>query len=112
MPSGRPASCTCAGLYTLGSAVARIDESRTPGELAWESVAAHELGHWLGLQHVCRYQGEAADCSPVGYGPAVMNPSVYEQALPDGADAIPTTSFTTLDLLECNRVGCAHRRTP
>ena len=40
-------------------------------------VFIHELGHFLGMDHVCRSAGETRDftCSPVGYDPdSIMNP--------------------------------------
>jgi hypothetical protein len=47
-------------------------------------VAAHELMHWAGGMHICRTPGELPDaahpdeqCSPVGYGRAVLNPYVF-----------------------------------
>lgn len=71
------------GRYELGTAEVWVDPGCAPGE---ELVAAvmHEVGHWLGMGHVCHDAADAAGvtqerpalarCSPVGHGEAFMNP--------------------------------------
>lgn len=63
----------------------------------FQSVFLHEFGHWLGMDHVCRFPEERFfyRCSRVGYGIAVMN-----RIIDYGAPII----YTDLDLLEFNRV--------
>ena len=67
---------------------------------------AHELGHSIGLFHVCRYPSEVIerrrvgdDCHGTAFGPALMNP-YYEY----GSDPSPS-ELTRLDLMELQRVG-------
>lgn len=104
-----PACAMGAGSFTLGSAVVRIDPVCTPGLLVQRAALAHEIGHWLGMQHVCRNVGEARDCSPVGYGAAVMNPSLTygDDAGPTIDTAyvgpVPTFQPSELDLAEFRR---------
>jgi hypothetical protein len=49
------------------------------------------------MQHICRFPGESADCSEVGYGEAMMNPET-------DTDKEFAVSFTELDVLELRRV--------
>jgi hypothetical protein len=103
----------CAGgaaTYTPATRVIRIDPvcaSQSGGGLALRAALSHELGHHAGiLRHICRRVGEAADCSPVGFGPAVMNPSLSygDNAGPTldmvYAGPLPTWQPTQLDLDE------------
>lgn len=96
--------CTLgAGRWLVGSRVVEIDPTCTPGDTAFRQAVGHEVGHALGLQHCCRHEGEAADCSPVGFGDAMMNPSLsgggesFDPALANDAP-------TPLDLAEFRRV--------
>lgn len=65
-------------------------------------VVRHELAHQAGGHHICRFPGELPDredkggCSPVGYGPALLNP-VYYTLDP------PPMQPTALDLAELRR---------
>lgn len=94
--------CALAGRHVVGTRVAEVDPACTPGDTAFRTAVAHEIGHVLGMRHVCRREGEAEDCSPVGYGPALMNPYLWEQK--DPLDPVPfTDSPTDLDLAEFRR---------
>lgn len=54
-----------------------IDPACTSSEQQLQVVVFHEIGHWLGMQHVCQPNLKTTDvCSPVGYGWAVLNPYV------------------------------------
>lgn len=95
--------CALAGRHTVGTRIAEVDPACTPGDTAFRTAVAHEVGHVLGMAHVCRREAEAADCSPVGYGSAVMNPYLWEQK--DPLDPVPFTDRPTdLDLAEFRRV--------
>lgn len=104
-----PGCAMGAGQFTVGTSLARVDPVCTQGLLVLRAAIVHELGHWLGLRHVCRQPGEVADCSPVGFGPAVMNPALTygDGAGPtlDTAYVGPVPSFqpTELDLAEFRR---------
>lgn len=93
---------TGAGRWRVGSRVAEIDPVCTPGDTAFRTVTNHEVLHVLGLEHVCQRAG-GPDCSPVGYGPAIMNPELSEGA--DPLDPVPFTDVPTrLDFAEWDRV--------
>jgi hypothetical protein len=75
-----------AGRHFLGTRVAEIDPVCTPGDTAFRTTVGHEIGHVLGMAHVCKYAGEVSDCSTVGFGDALMNPILGEDddhAVPD-----------------------------
>lgn len=59
-----------------GSRVVELDLSCMVEEEAVQQLAGHEIGHALGLGHVCTRPGELPECSPVGYGLALMGPRV------------------------------------
>jgi hypothetical protein len=96
-----------AGRWTIGSRVVEIDPTCTPGDTAFRQAVGHEVGHVLGMSHVCAHEGDAPDCSPVGYGPAMMAPRLggvvrfgFGEAFSDSlGDDVPTE----LDLAEYRR---------
>ena len=95
--------CTLgAGRWEVGSRVVEVDPTCTHGDTAFRSAVGHEVGHALGMAHVCQRPGDALDCSPIGYGPAMMNPSLggggesFDPALADDAP-------TPFDLAEYRR---------
>lgn len=74
-----PTSCNLygAGYYDTLRRTVHIDPVCAPGEML-ESAFGHEIGHALGMMHVCRSAGETRDheCSPVGFDRlALMNPT-------------------------------------
>lgn len=99
---------TCAlgaGQHRVGTNVAEINPTCAAG-LALRATMVHEVGHVLGLAHVCMEGSELPDCSPVGIGPAAMNPRA---AYGDPIDqtrytGVAQDSPTQLDIDEWNRV--------
>jgi len=85
------------GNFTPGTRYLECDPACTFGFLALQQCMGHELGHALGMSHVCHQPGEELDCSPVGYGVAMMNPR-----LADG-ERIASPMPTELDLSEYRR---------
>jgi len=104
-----PAGCRSrgfgAGYYDTVAYTVWVDPVCAPGE-ALAAVFAHEVGHALGMGHVCRSAGDTtpdARCSPVGYDPhSVMNPGMPEAS---GLDlSVPPLAPSYKDLEEFNRV--------
>lgn len=63
------------GIYRRGTSYVRIDPDCVSTEQQFIVLAIHELGHYLGLSHVCREDNRTSDtCSSVGKGLAIMNP--------------------------------------
>ncbi len=96
-----------AGRWIVGTRVVEVDPVCTPGEDAFRAAIGHEIGHALGLSHVCTASDldvPGDPCSPVGRGVAMMNPRLRSSSgsgeLFDGAQERPTA----LDLLEFQRV--------
>lgn len=84
------------GSYTAETNYTLIDPRCSITDQQFRAVVVHELGHWLGMRHVCRPDGRTSDvCSPVGRGEAVMNPTtaIDQSAMPN-----------RLDIAEYNRV--------
>lgn len=102
--------CRLAGYWHPVRGEITIDTSCTPGESVWRHVVLHEALHALGALHVCTRPDEDAngECSPVGYGEAVLNPTFQLPGHPgfDSAccDSLPLTEPTALDLAELARV--------
>lgn len=88
------------GRYTHGTGFVDISPECTYTETQFRAVVLHEIGHWLGLDHICMPSGETTDhCSPVGRGRAIMNPYIaYDHPL----------EITELDLAERRRVCNSH----
>lgn len=64
------------GRYQEGANFVECDPALAGGYEALRACVGHEIGHWLHLRHVCREPNEVGGCSPVGYGVALMNPSL------------------------------------
>lgn len=97
---------------TTGASRIIIDPVCTRGEHEFKTAFMHELGHSLGMIHVCRTQDNQSNCSSVGRGSAVMNPSIVydpqvQDELGEQLGAIPTWEIQDLDIKEFCRVrGC------
>ena len=72
--------------WEVGSRVVELDRTCFPSESTFQQAVGHVIGHALGMQHICIHQGDAEVCSPIGFGPAMMNPRI------NGND--PGPSFT------------------
>jgi hypothetical protein len=101
--------CTLgAGRWEVGSRVVEIDPTCTPGDTAFRQAVGHEVGHALGMTHVCQRAGDAPDCSPVGHGPAMMAPRLGGTPVIGFGEAFSDTlgedAPTPLDLAEYRRV--------
>lgn len=95
-----------------------IDPVCIHGEFEFKAAFMHEVGHSLGMSHVCRANEQRSDCSSVGRGVAVMNPNlVYDSDRLGGDDfttvnvgALPTWELQSLDFREFCRVRDCGRR--
>lgn len=98
-------NCTTdgAGRYFPGTRRVEVDPVCTPGDIFFRATVGHEIGHALGMKHICRRTEEVSDCSPVGYGEAMMNPYYHEVDL-SGDFVNPSENPTELDLAEFRRV--------
>jgi hypothetical protein len=116
LTDGRPANCSRRGVarYDLtprGESKIFIDPTCTQGNLEFRTAFMHEIGHALGMQHICLPSEERNDCSPVGRGFAVMNPNIVQESTEpehsiDSSDPgpVPTFEIQELDLREFERV--------
>lgn len=116
LTSGHPGVCDGLGNgrwirnVATGEAHAEIDPACAHGDMEFQTTVMHEVGHGLGMQHICRIGESRTDCSPVGKGPAVMNSSlVVDRGEEIGFDhvytgTIPTFEVQDLDIKEFERV--------
>jgi hypothetical protein len=122
LTNGHPGQCPDKGAAryvtnTLtGDSHIEIDPTCTHGDLEFRTALMHEVGHALGMQHICGVSERRNDCSPVGRGVAVMNTSLVvdngEQPGDVGADGeqhvytgpIPCFEVQGLDVQEFERV--------
>lgn len=100
---------TDAAHWEVGSRVVEIDRTCFTSESTFSQAIGHEIGHALGMGHVCLRAGDAAECSPVGFGPAMMNPRISADGPGPGfheawLDALGEADPTPLDLAEYRRV--------
>lgn len=94
--------------WEVGSRVVELDRSCFPSESTFSQAVGHEVGHALGMSHVCIHPGDALDCSPIGFGPAMMNPRIGgESSGPSFHEAwggeLGEVDPTPLDLAEFRR---------
>jgi hypothetical protein len=102
--------------HVTNQPLVRIDPVCVNGEFEFKAAFMHELGHAIGMAHICRLQETNSDCSVVGRGPAVMNPNIRYESDGDG-DLLttelgpqPSWEFSGLDLKEAQRALEARRR--
>lgn len=100
-----------AGRHVVGTRFADVDPTCAAGDDAFAAFVLHEVGHALGMAHVCVLADDDAPgdpCSPVGRGVAVMNRSPFA-APPFAApgERVAVDRFTGLDLAEFRRVRAA-----
>lgn len=103
-----------AGVYHPGSGHIKLVPVCMTSSVEFESTLMHEVGHSMGMGHICRKVGEVGDCSPVGYGVSFMNPgldyvrvgggSSMERDELDRVSSVPMTEVTGLDVMEFRRV--------
>lgn len=100
-----PSCALGAGRWLPGTSFIEIDPACAHGYAELRTAMGHEVGHALGLAHVCTRPGETADCSVVGFGFAMMNPSLsYGDVFSDmGPNDIVSDAPTDLDLAEFRR---------
>ena len=85
------------GLYSSNTSYIQVPINRIESHHQLQMIFMHEMGHWLGMKHVC-IESERfvrTDCSPVGYGNAIMNP-INVPAF--------AANFTILDQQEFQRI--------
>lgn len=105
-----PGCALGAARFTPGTTFVEIDPSSpcTNGFTELRAAMGHEVFHAVtgSRTHVCFTAGELPDCSPVGYGPAMMNPQIsYGDPIdPNGGPlGVATDVPTDLDLAEWRR---------
>jgi len=114
--SGNRADCF-AGVYYPSRGYVKLVPVCMTSSIEFESTLMHEVGHSMGMQHVCRRDREVSDCSSVGYGVSFMNPgldyvgtdtetstSSLERGELDRVSSVPMTEVTGLDVEEFKRV--------
>ncbi len=88
------------GQYIHGQSQVLIDSTRVSTRTELDILFLHEVGHWLGLTHIClpsdkSEPSSSSSCSPVGTGVAIMNPTINYSSSSD---------FSELDIKEYLRV--------
>jgi hypothetical protein len=78
-----------AGLYTPGIRPRiKLVPTCITSNIEFQSTFMHEVGHALGMQHICRKHREVADCSPVGHQVSFMNPGLDYFSSSGGTDIV------------------------
>lgn len=98
-----------AARWIFGTRIVEVDRTCKVSESAFRQAIGHEIGHALGMNHICERAGDAVDCSPVGFGDAMMGPRIRQSDDGPGFGEVysGTLGFdepTELDLAEFRRV--------
>lgn len=95
----------------------RIDPTCTRGGLEFQTALMHEIGHALGMRHICQSSDMGrTDCSSVGRGVAIMNPHItydsHESNAVTSSNPGPISTFhlQDLDFKEFDRVAVPGQR--
>lgn len=108
-PMTGPGCFRDAAHWIVGTRIVEVDRVCMTSESAFRQAVGHEIGHALGMLHVCEREGDAPDCSPVGFGPAMMGPRLRQSDDGPGFSEVYTGVLgidepTELDLAEFRRV--------
>lgn len=107
------------GRFIVGTRIIEIDPRCTKSNLELQTTVIHELGHFMGMGHICRdnVQTTLGGCSTIGRGPAVMNPGLVL----DNSDGpgfvevwtgpLPNWKVTELDIKEFKRAWAFNHNT-
>lgn len=108
-----------AGIYQeLPSPRIKLIPTCIRSNLEFQSTFMHEVGHALGMQHICRKTDDASDCSTIGYAPSFMNPALNYGTIfssfrvmgeTDEELSIPMVEVTSYDVREFQRVWSGRR---
>jgi hypothetical protein len=102
-----------AGDFLRSQRVITLYPTCITSETEFKSTFMHEVGHALGLSHICRRDGEINDCSPIVHGVSIMNPGLdYTDAFENQSvfdeinriSSVPATEITELEIKEFNRI--------
>ena len=94
-----------AGGHTLGTRIAEVDPTCAPGDGAFRAFIGHEIGHALGMLHVCGHHESGPDCSPTVRGaPAMMARSPFVDSGDPVIGLVAVDTPQALDLAEYTRV--------
>jgi hypothetical protein len=102
-----------AGEFLLSQRIITLYSTCIRSDIEFKSTFMHEIGHSLGLMHICRRDREVNDCSPIGHGISIMNPgldyidvfenqSVFDEI--NQISSIPSIEIVDLDIKEFNRI--------
>lgn len=101
------------GDYMQSQRVITLYPTCITSDTEFKSTFMHEVGHALGLSHICRRDGEINDCSPIVHGVSIMNPGLdYTDAFENQSvfdeinriSSVPATEITELEIKEFNRI--------
>lgn len=90
------------GEYRWGTNYILVDPNCTYSVQQFKATVEHEIGHFLGMQHICTNDGRTTDtCSNVGRGDAIMNPylRLNHNLVPSNLDIL---EFTKIYLENCS----------
>lgn len=100
-----------AARWIVGTRIVEVDRTCKVSESSFRQAIGHEIGHALGMNHICEHPSDSdtMECSPVGYGDAMMGPRIRQSDEGPGWGEVysGTLGFdepTVLDLAEFRRV--------